>query len=583
MIDIPVVIVGGGGCGLSLSCFLSNYGIEHVLLEKHHDTSVLPKAHYLNQRSMEIFRLHNLEDELRNKSCPARYMSQIAWMSTLGGKEFDANFPCRNDAPVRSVNLPLCRMEPILRRLATEKTIARVLFDHIVTDIRDDGDYVYVGGKDTDGVEFRYRAKYLVGADGGRTVGPKIGVEMEGEKGLTDMISVHFLADLSQYWDERFFACHMINGNCGTVFESGAIVPMGPNWGKHSKEWIFHFGFDLDDEARFEEEKLIPRIREILNIPNLDIKPIKTSHWIIEAVLANKYRQGRVFIAGDAAHKRPPTTGLGLNTAIEDSYNLAWKLSLVLKEKADARILDTYESERRAIGRRNVDWGLFTFQNSAVINAVIGLVPGQTASNRARFAKMFEDSEIAAALRAQTAKIIDSQRIEFSAHNIELGFKYGTGGFVVDDGTEPDESDPLGQNYVPSTRPGSRLPHAWIELLDKKMSTHDVAGSDGGFALFTDDVGEAWISVAHRFANFMGIKISIAQFGPLLHHVKDCDDVWAKVKGIKRGGALFVRPDNIVAWRSLHKSRSEGGELMQALELLFGRGIATMNGVNGTK
>lgn len=210
-------------------------------------------------------------------------------------------------------------MEPILRRLATDKNHGRVLFDHIVTDFKDNGDHILVEGKDTSGVEFKYRSKYLVGADGGRTIGPKIGVVMEGEKELTDMVSVHFLADLSQYWDERLFACHMINGNCGTIFESGAIVPMGPNWGKHSKEWIFHFGFDLNDEARFEEEKLIPRIREILNIPDLEIKPIKTSHWIIEAVLANKYREGRVFIAGDAAHKRPPTTGLGLNTAIEVS------------------------------------------------------------------------------------------------------------------------------------------------------------------------------------------------------------------------------------------------------------------------
>lgn len=86
VIDIPVVITGGGGCGLSLSCFLSDYGVDHVLFEKHHDTSILPKAHYLNQRTMEIFRLHDCEEELRMKSCPERYMSLIAWMSTLGGE-----------------------------------------------------------------------------------------------------------------------------------------------------------------------------------------------------------------------------------------------------------------------------------------------------------------------------------------------------------------------------------------------------------------------------------------------------------------------------------------------------------------
>lgn len=226
----------------------------------------------------------------------------------------------RKDAAVRSVNLPLCRMEPILRQVANVKNPGKILFDHMVTDLDDDGKDVHVKGTDINGQGFNYRAQYLVGADGGRTIGPKIGVQMEGEKGITDMVSVHFIADLSQYWDERFFACHLINGNCGTIFESGAIVPMGPNWGKHSKEWIFHFGFELNDAARFDEAKLIPRIREILNLPDLEIKPLKTSHWIIEAVLANKYRQGRVFVAGDAAHKRPPTTGLGLNTAIEVSF-----------------------------------------------------------------------------------------------------------------------------------------------------------------------------------------------------------------------------------------------------------------------
>lgn len=266
----------------------------------------------------------------------------------------------------------------------------------------------------------------------------------------------------------------------------------------------------------------------------------------------------------------------------KDAYNLAWKLALVIKGEADTKLLDTYEYERRAIGRRNVDWGLFTFQNSAVINAVIGLLPGQTSTNRARFARLFEDSEIGAALRAQTGKIIDSQRIEFSAHNIELGFQYRTGGFLIEDGTEPEEYDPLGQVYVPSTRPGSRLPHAWIEVADKRMTTHDVTGNEGGFALFTDEEGDDWISAATTYSEMVGIKISVAQFGPLPHQFKDCDDVWTDVKGIKRGGALLVRPDNFVAWRSLHGSKNKGFELTQSLETLFGKNRGQSNGVNGS-
>lgn len=98
---------------------------------------------------------------------------------------------------------------------------------------------------------------------------------------------------------------------------------MGPTWGKHSEEWVMHFGFSLNDPNRFQEDKLVPRIRDLVKIPDLDIKVHQISHWIIEKVLANRYRVGNVFIAGDTAHRRPPTTGLGLNTAIEDALNLS--------------------------------------------------------------------------------------------------------------------------------------------------------------------------------------------------------------------------------------------------------------------
>ena len=109
--------------------------------------------------------------------------------------------------------------------------------------------------------------------------------------------------------------CHFINGSCGTVFESGATVPMGPTWGKHCKEWVFHFGFELDDEDRLAEGKLIPRVRELLKIPDLEVEVLRVSHWVFERVLADMYSKGRVFIGGDSAHRRPPTTGQGLNTS----------------------------------------------------------------------------------------------------------------------------------------------------------------------------------------------------------------------------------------------------------------------------
>lgn len=478
--DYPVIIVGGGGCGLSMSSFLSNYGVPHVLFERKERPSPLPKAHYLNQRAMETFRQHDIHKEIMERGTPPEHMQRVAWVTSLGGNDrLDrkvvhtipsfGNDPASEqakmyklDAAARSANLPLSRSEPILHKLAEERNPGNVRFRYSVTDFQDHGDHVEVTVKSTtSGSESKFRARYLIGADGGRVVGPKIGVQMRGPTNIVDMVTVHFKADLSEYWDDRIFLCYLINGESGTVFESGAIVPVGPTWGKDSEEWVFHFGFALDDDSRFDENKLVGRIRDLLKLPALQLKVERISHWIIESVLANKYREGNVFIAGDAAHRRPPTTGLGLNTAIEDAFNLSWKLAMVFNHNADPKILDTYEQERRPVGQRNVDWGLFTFENSAVINSALGLIAGQKERNKARFEAVFADTLTGRSLHAQVNKMIDSQSIEFGAHGVELGFVYENGA-LIPDGTDTPPEDPLGQQYFPTTRPGHRLPHAWL-------------------------------------------------------------------------------------------------------------------------
>jgi 2,4-dichlorophenol 6-monooxygenase len=217
----------------------------------------------------------------------------------------------------------------------------------------------------------------------------------------------------------------------------------------------------------------------------------------------------------------------------------------------------------------------------AVINAAVGLVAGQREANKIRFEALFEDSDIGRSLRAQVIKMIDSQSIEFAAHDIELGFRYDNG-FLVDDGTEAPESDPFGQIYRPTTRPGHRLPHAWIEKEDKMLSTHDIVGRDVGFSLITDDTGRDWLSIADQISADHGIRISTAQIGEQAHY-RDYDDQWEKVKGIKPGGALLVRPDNIVAWRSLRPSQRGGAEVQEAIGTLLGNSIWKLmtNGING--
>lgn len=457
--------------------------------------------------------------------------------------------------------------------MAEKRNPGRVLFNHNVTSFEATDDYILVSVVNDEKKELRYRAKYLVGADGGKTVGPHIGVEMQGPTGIVDIVSTHFKADLSPYWDDRNFIAHFSNPGGGSLLGSGSLVPMGPTWGRFSEEWTLHFGFDLNDESRWDESRLIPRIRELLKLPDLQMEVLNINHWVLERVLASKYQQGRTFIAGDAAHRHPPTTGLGLNTAIGDAHNLAWKLALVLKGQAHPRLLDTYEVERRPIGKRNCDWGLMTFMNTAVLNAAVGLVPGQPEMNEARFEALFEDSDVGATLRATVQDALRSQKIEFSAHDLELGYSYSDGA-LLSDGTPRPIPDPLGQVYKPTTRPGHRLPHAWLRVNHNKdhklISTHDLVGKGADFLLLTDSKGVAWGSAAKHVSQRFGVNVNVATVDTQPLHGKDVmyidhNSTWASLNQLQPGGAILVRPDNMVAWRCSRPSDDETRDLTKAM------------------
>jgi 2,4-dichlorophenol 6-monooxygenase len=369
---------------------------------------------------------------------------------------------------------------------------------------------------------------------------------------------------------------HFINPEGETMvhFDCGALVKMGPTWDRHSEEWVLHFGFPVTDSKRFETEALPSRIRQLLKLPDLEMEVLRVSHWVLERTLASKYSEGRIFIAGDAAHKRPPTTGLGLNTAIEDALNLAWKLAFVVGGKASPALLDTYSLERRPIGLRNCDWGLFTFSNFPVLQAAVGLLPGEKEYNQQRFARIFEDSPYGKTARHHLARIFATQDIEFAAHNIELGFSYDTGA-VVPDATRKPEEDYGGRIYNPTTRPGHRLPHVWIERDGKVISTHDLIGAgQHDFFLISDEAGKAWLDAARRISKTSNVHVGVAAIKAHRSTIdpscfEDYDDEWAKVREFEDGGAILVRPDNFVCWRSHGPSMQDGEELLRAIQAVL--------------
>ncbi|WP_280254623.1 FAD-dependent monooxygenase [Nocardia wallacei] len=568
--DTTVLIVGAGGCGLTASIFLSELGIDHLLVEQRPDTARLPKAHYLNHRTMEIFRQYGLAEELETVGAPLEKFGAVCWQTTLAGKgPFDGRVIYEMDAfgggelreswsaasPVAATNVPQIRSEPLLRTAAEQRAPGRVRYGCELVEWAERDDRIVATVRDADGARHTVTAEYLIAGDGGRTLGPSLGVRFDGWPRFHHVTTVHFTADLSRWQRDGALLTYFVNPKRPEL--SGAtLVEMGPTWGRFSEEWGLHFTTGPDDPARSQRDAVLARIRDTLGIPDLRVRLHKVSNWTVDAVNAQRYRHGRVFLAGDAAHKLPPAAGLGLNTAIQDAHNLAWKIAAVRRGHAGPGLLDTYDTERRPIGRRNLDWAVGIIANSELMSeAALGLGPHVPQWMRPTFFNTyFEDSARGRTARARAAEVLRTHRIDCQAIDIEIGAAYEDGA-LVPDGTAAPEPEPMGDKHVPSTRPGRRLPHAWVEHDGARRSTLDLV-PPGEFTLVAGPAGGAWAAAARAVRERAGLPLRVAQ--------PDSED-WSRVREIEADGALLVRPDQHVAWRSPGASTDPGAELSAAM------------------
>ena len=581
-IEVPVLIVGAGGCGLTASIALSELGVKSLLIERHASTGNLPKARYINQRTMEVFRQLGVAGAVYDKAMPLPAIQRIRWCTTLGGdgpldrrtfhsvESFGGGSltDYRRHSPCESCLYPQVRLEPLLTEQARARNPDGLLFRHELKEVHQDADRVTAIVRDLENDrDLTIRARYLIAADGGRAVGPAVGSRLEGRRKLVDMVTVYFRADLSQWWDDDLAMTTWFVNPDGGSWSSGVLGKLGPTrFDRHSEEWMFHFSFRPDDPARFDQASLLPRMRALLKVPDLDPEIIGIGHWEVEGVLADRYRFDRIFLAGDAAHRHPPTTGLGLNSAIQDAHNLAWKLREVLEGRADPALLDTYESERRPVAARNVSWALMTFENHALTDGVIGLVRGDGETSRKNFVKFFAEDDEGRTRRARLKQVLKVQEMEWQAHDLELGFHYEQGA-VIGDGTLPPQRDPLGRTYQPTTRPGHRLPHCWVEKDGARLSTLDLCGK-GDFVLIVPDGGAAWLPAATNAAARHGVSLRTVRMGT---DVIDTDREWAAQCEIGSTGAILVRPDSHVAWRAFEAAADPATVMEQVLATLLRR------------
>jgi 2,4-dichlorophenol 6-monooxygenase len=585
--DFSVLIIGGGGSGLTSSVLLSDLGIDSVLLERRATTSHMPKAGAHNQRSMEIFRRHGVADDIQRAGAPAENRMRAAWLTSLGGTgpldrrhlfsidlngEGEYREMYEKDSAELSAGLGQYLLEPLLRQHAERRNPGNVRFGHELISLARNGDRTVAEVRDRDnGSTYSISARYVIAADGGRTVGPLLGASLVGSTGLAEMLSIYFRADLSAYVDDDVMAYWFVGAELGT-WAGGSMVKAGPvHWDRFSETWTIHFMFPAGDPeiGQLTKANALPRLRKLLNLPDLDAEIIGVSPWTVDGVQIDHYRVGDVFFIGDAAHRQPPTSGLGLQSAIQDADNLTWKLAAVLRGWAAESTLASYESERRPVISANVAYALFAFQNQFAFEAGLGLTRSKSVAERREvFGAYFEDTPIGATRRARAREVFNTVRLELNPHDREMGFRYEQG-MLIPDGSTPPPRDPMGVRYRPTTRPGHRLPHAWLNKRGQRVSTHDIGGI-GQFVLIAGRGGHAWCAAAKKINSEANIPITafrIAADGDY----GDPTRVWATLSELADDGALLVRPDRYVACRFAAGVDDPYRSLQDALFRILGR------------
>jgi len=574
-----VLVIGSGPAGASAALFLATYGVDHIMITKYGWTANTPRAHITNQRTVEIIRDMGIEQDIIDQATPHELMGDTVFCSSLAGDEIGrvrtwGTHPLREAdyrlaSPSMNCDLPQTLFEPILVGHAAARG-SRIRFDTEYLSLEQDGDGVTVLVRDRlAGREFRIRARYVIAADGGRSkVVADLGLPMAGQMDIAGSMNIVFHADLTRFVAHRPSVLYWVLQPGATIGGIGlGLVRMVRPW----NEWLITWGYDITQPPPAVDDAMATSI--VHNLIGDDTVPVtirSVSLWGNNKMYAERYREGRVFAVGDAVHRHPPSNGLGSNTSIQDSYNLAWKLAYVLNGQAGAGLLDSFDAERAPVGAQIVLRANKSIEEFGAILSALGLDDTVDVAEMQRsIAGRADDTPAAAVQRARLRSALELKDYEFNAHGVELGQRY-TSGAVASDGTaEPAYTRDPELYYHPTTWPGARLPHCWIGRDGHRISTHDIAGK-GRFALLTGISGQSWAAAASKVANDLAIPLDGYVIGPGREYTDLYDD-WARLREVGEDGCVLVRPDGHVAWRSASASTNPEGELRRVLSQILDR------------
>jgi len=552
-IDVPVLIVGAGPTGMMTSLLLQRLGVASRVVERRGGPQRAPAAHAINARTFEICRQAGVDmAALAAASQDPRDAGATHWVTRLGG-EVLGSLPYERQqdevlayTPTPLRNLSQHRFEPILLDALLGSGAGAPRYGQRWLAAEQDADGVTSLVEEVDGGRrHEIRSRYLIAADGaGSPVRKSVGIAQSGPERLQCFIMMHFAADLRALVKEHPGVLYWVSDpDCTGVFVAHDLA----------REWVFMHAFDPDQEpaesydaARCEQ--LVRRAMVRDDVP-LEIRSI--SSWVMTCQVAERYRDGRVLLAGDAAHRFPPTGGLGLNTGVQDAHNLAWKLAAVLDGSAPDALLDSYQSERQPVAQYNAEQSLQNAMRLFEVSTALGVDADPEVSRRS-FAAVLADPARRRALSAAIA----NQAEHFDMLGLQLGFVYEQGA-LLPNGAEPETIANRVRDFVPTSRPGARLPHGWVVRARERCSTLDLIALQRS-TLLVGSAGEPWLAAARALAP----ALACVRIGG---DVADPDGWWSTIAGMSAHGALLVRPDQHVAFRARGAVADPAAALRRAL------------------
>jgi len=573
IIETDVLVVGAGPAGASSAVFLSRHGVRNLVISRHRSTSETPRAHITNQRAMEALRDAALEPACRAVATPSQYIAHTFWLRTMVGEEIARVHAWGNDparlgdyaaaSPCSMCDLPQTELEPILVSEAA-RLGSLVRFSTELRSFEQDSGGVTAALLDRLSEQtITVRCKYLIGADGARSrVIEQLGIPLIGQQDLGLAFNVLCDMDLSDYVTHRLASLYGVIQPGSSVWAPVGVFRLVRRWDRWLIALIVPQVVGKPEPTPQDVEE---RIRALLGHPTLPFKVLHTSRWTINDIVAERYSEGRVFCMGDAVHRHPPTSGLGSNTCIQDAFNLAWKLALVLQGKADAHLLESYNAERQPVGRQIVARANKSMAQNGILWDLLGAGTRRITSP-SEHAAVFDTKDGRAALRAE----IDKMDYEYHAHGVELNRQYASGAVVNEAPAAPPYPRDPELYYQPTTRPGASLPHAWLgsRMPSPRVSTLDVAGK-GRFVLFTGPGGQGWHTAAAAAAQATGVEVGVVSIGPYLDY-EDLYGAWRRLCEVEEEGCVLVRPDLHVAWRSPTLPADPAATLTRVMRRLLG-------------